>query len=76
MRGLQSKAFFQMRTEDKLLMANPGGPEPQRGWSAVGVESSSSLYRKGILKSKMTEDLRDARVCQVECHIQPHTLTL
>lgn len=75
MRGLQSKSFFQMRPEDKLLIAHPGGSEPQRGWSAVGAESSSSLYRKGLLKSKMIEDLRDARVCQIKCKIQPHALT-
>ncbi|KAL8726063.1 MAG: hypothetical protein Q9166_006942 [cf. Caloplaca sp. 2 TL-2023] len=50
-----------MQAEDKLAIAHPGGPEPQRGWSAVGKESSSALYKKGLLKSRMTEDLRDAR---------------
>ena len=75
MRELQSKSFFQMRTADKLLIAHPGGSEPQRGWSAVGAESSSSLYRKGLLKSKMIEDLRDARVCENKCKIHPHALT-
>ena len=75
MRRLQSKSFFQMRTEDKMSIAHPGGSEPQRGWSAVGAESSSSLYRKGLLKSKMTEDLKDARVCQIEYKTEPHALT-
>lgn len=69
LRELQNKTFFQMRAKDKLLIAHPGGPEPQRGWSAVGAESSSSLYRKGLLKSNLTEDLRDARVSQTEWSI-------
>lgn len=64
-----------MRAEDKLSIVHPGGPEPQRGWSAVGAESSSSLYRKGLLKSNMTEDLRDARVSEIEGGRQSHTLT-
>lgn len=51
-----------MRMEDKASIANPGGSAPQRGWSAVGAENSSTLYRKGLLKSRMTEDLKDARV--------------
>ncbi|KAL9602562.1 MAG: hypothetical protein Q9219_001706 [cf. Caloplaca sp. 3 TL-2023] len=56
-----SKAFFRLPAHEKLAIANPGGPEPQRGWSAVGSESSSSLYKKGMLKSELVEDLRDAR---------------
>ncbi len=45
-----------------MEIVHPGGSAPQRGWSAVGAENSSTLYRKGLLKSRMTEDLRDARV--------------
>ncbi|KAK3172572.1 hypothetical protein OEA41_005896 [Lepraria neglecta] len=53
--------FFQMKTEDKFSIAHQPGPDPQRGWSKVGAENSSTLYRKGLLKSQMAEDLRDAR---------------
>ena len=68
MKGLQNRSFFQMRTEEKLFTAHPGGPEPQRGWSAVGAESISSLYRKGLLKSNTIEDLRDASTfSRVDC---------
>ncbi|KAL8819800.1 MAG: hypothetical protein Q9223_001837 [Gallowayella weberi] len=56
-----SRKFFQMPADDKLAIAHPGGSEPQRGWSAVGRESSSALYRKGLLKSQITEELKDAR---------------
>ena len=75
MRGLQNRSFFQLRTEDKLLIAHPGGSEPQRGWSAVGAESTSCLYRKGFLKSSMMEDLKDARASQTTCSIQRYALT-
>ncbi|KAL8682572.1 MAG: hypothetical protein Q9186_001425 [Xanthomendoza sp. 1 TL-2023] len=56
-----SRKFFQIQADDKLAIAHPEGSEPQRGWSAVGKESSSALYRKGLLKSQMTEELKDAR---------------
>ena len=51
-----------MSAEDKAAIAHPGGSEPQRGWSAVGAENSSRLYRKGLLKSEIAEELKDARV--------------
>ena len=51
-----------MRDEHKQAIAHPGGSEPQRGYSGVGAESSAGLYRKGILQTQLTEDLRDSRV--------------
>ncbi|KAI4160349.1 MAG: hypothetical protein LQ342_005845 [Letrouitia transgressa] len=50
-----------MKDEAKVAIAHPGGSEPQRGWSAVGAENSATLYRRGLLKSRMVEDLKDAR---------------
>jgi isopenicillin N synthase-like dioxygenase len=59
---MQNKNFFSLQTEDKMSIAHNPGPKPQRGWSKVGAENSSTLYRKGLLGSEVTEDLRDARV--------------
>ncbi|KAL9125937.1 MAG: hypothetical protein Q9217_004932 [Psora testacea] len=56
-----NKAFFKLKGGDKAVIAHPGGSEPQRGWSAVGAENSSKLYRKGLLKSHITDELKDAR---------------
>ena len=60
--NLQNKSFFAMQAEHKLAIAHPGGPEPQRGYSGIGAESSAGLYRRGILKAQLMEDLRDSRV--------------
>ncbi|MCJ1231405.1 hypothetical protein MMC12_008082 [Toensbergia leucococca] len=57
----QNRLFFQMKTEEKLRIAHPPGPDPQRGFSSVGAENSSKLYRKGLLKCQTTEELSDAR---------------
>lgn len=51
-----------MGQDEKTRIAHPPGPDPQRGWSHVGAESSSGLYRKGFLQSKEKLDLKDARV--------------
>lgn len=51
-----------MQPADKVAIANIGGDQPQRGWSKVGAENTSTLYRKGLLKMKVTEGLKDARV--------------
>ena len=58
----QNKSFFALEEQHKLAIAHPGGSEPQRGFSSVGAESSAGLYRKGILKAQLTEDLHDSRV--------------
>ena len=58
----QNKLFFQMPAHDKSSIAHRPGPDPQRGWSKIGAENTSTLYRKGLLKSHVAEDLRDARV--------------
>ncbi len=67
---LQNKSFFAMREEHKQAIANPGGSDPQRGFSGLGAESSAGLYRKGILKAQLTEDLRDSRVSGAWCMTQ------
>lgn len=59
---MQSKAFFRLEARDKMSFAHMPGPEPQRGWSKMGAENSSTLYRKGLLGSEVAEDRRDARV--------------
>ena len=51
-----------MQTEEKIRILHRPGPDPQRGFSSVGSESSSKLYRKGVLKNETVEDLSDARV--------------
>ena len=56
-----------MPTEKKVHIAHRSGPDPQRGWSRVGEENSSKLYRKGILKIQDTEELSDARVRATTC---------
>ncbi|KAL9103486.1 MAG: hypothetical protein Q9163_001482 [Psora crenata] len=61
----QNKAFFKLSGKDKAAIAHPGGSQPQRGWSAVGAENSSKLYQKGLLKSQIAEELKDAR-CDLE----------
>ena len=64
-----------MQAQDKSSIAHRPGPDPQRGWSKVGAENSSTLYRKGLLKSQMAEDLRDARVSGKRLEHQSHALT-
>ncbi|KAJ5516408.1 hypothetical protein N7527_007968 [Penicillium freii] len=52
--------FFQMPQESKEGIANVAGPAPQRGWSHLGAESSSSLYSK-LIKGKISKGLSDSR---------------
>jgi hypothetical protein len=63
-----------MQTTEKLSIANQPGPHPQRGWSRVGAENSSNLYKKGFLKDNTTEELRDARVSQRELDCLPQSV--
>jgi hypothetical protein len=53
-----------MPAADKVAIAHQPGPSPQRGWSRVGAENSSKLYKKGFLNCQVTEELKDARVSQ------------
>lgn len=41
-------------------MLNPPGPRPQRGWSTLGAEKTSTLYGK-LMGHSVAEDLKDAR---------------
>ena len=62
---LQSRRFFRIPSQEKRSIAHPGGFEPQRGFSEVGTENSSTLYRKGLLGTEVTEKLSDARVREI-----------
>ncbi|RAK81169.1 isopenicillin N synthase family dioxygenase [Aspergillus fijiensis CBS 313.89] len=52
-----NERFFQLEAEQKLAIANPAGPTPQRGWSCVGAEKTSRLFSRGA----SSIDLTDAR---------------
>ena len=65
-----------MQTKDKVSLVNPPGPNPQRGWSRVGAENSSTLYQKGLLKSQMTEDLSDAKVSRRQFEYFQHNILM
>lgn len=47
-----------------MSVANVPGPNPQRGWSRIGDEKTSTLYRKGLLGQEVSANLKDARVCK------------
>jgi hypothetical protein len=68
----QIRNFFKLKNEEKESLANIPGPTPQRGWSRVGAENSSKLYRKGLLKVESDIEQRDARVRWRQSH---HILT-
>ncbi|KAL9031256.1 MAG: hypothetical protein Q9196_000694 [Gyalolechia fulgens] len=57
--------FFRIPAQEKRSIAHPGGSEPQRGFSKIGAENSSTLYRKGLLGAPATEELSDARVREI-----------
>ncbi|KAJ6103991.1 gibberellin 20-oxidase [Penicillium sp. IBT 18751x] len=52
-----NERFFEIEPEQKLAVANPPGPSPQRGWSCVGAEKTSRLFSRG----QASIDLTDAR---------------
>ncbi|KAG9241338.1 hypothetical protein BJ878DRAFT_466590 [Calycina marina] len=56
-----NNSFFKLPTKEKQKIANIPGPNPQRGWSHIGAENSATLYQKGLLKSEVKGDLKDAR---------------
>lgn len=55
---VQNEQFFSIGPHEKLAIAHPPGPSPQRGWSCVGAEKTSRLFSRG----KASIDLTDARV--------------
>jgi len=44
-----------------MEVANERTPEPQRGWSCVGAETTSKLRREG-LSTLISDDLTDEKV--------------
>ncbi|KAB2569573.1 Oxoglutarate/iron-dependent oxygenase [Lasiodiplodia theobromae] len=55
-----SKRFFDLPLEEKVKTLNPPGPNPQRGWSTLGAEKTSTLYGK-LMGHDVPDDLKDAR---------------
>ncbi|KAI0815550.1 putative gibberellin 20-oxidase [Xylaria sp. FL0064] len=56
-----SRLFFAIPIEERIVIQNVAGPNPQRGWSSVGAENSAKLYEKGFLRNTVAADLKDAR---------------
>ncbi|THC88580.1 hypothetical protein EYZ11_011971 [Aspergillus tanneri] len=54
------KRFYRLPDELKQKAAHPPGPNPQRGWSGIGVESTSKLY--GEQTERPSGKLKDAKV--------------
>jgi len=48
-----NKAFFDLPLKEKLAISNVEGPEPQRGYSAVGVEKTATLNVNGAVNLEM-----------------------
>lgn len=53
---MQSRKFFHKPHEVKAQVVNPPGPNPQRGWSGVGVETTSRLADDP--RSRMLKDTK------------------
>ncbi|BAE56576.1 unnamed protein product [Aspergillus oryzae RIB40] len=58
--SLLVKRFYRLPDELKQKAAHPPGPNPQRGWSGIGVESTSKLY--GEQTERPSGKLKDAKV--------------
>ncbi|RAH69292.1 isopenicillin N synthase family dioxygenase [Aspergillus aculeatinus CBS 121060] len=56
-----TRKFFALPSSEKVRLAHPAGPEPQRGWSCVGAERTSKLYRAGLGETNIDEERFDAR---------------
>lgn len=63
----QNKAFFDLPLQQKLAISNIEGPEPQRGYSAIGVEKTATLNIDGAVNLDMAshEGREDIKVCGV-----------
>lgn len=57
----QSRKFFELPEDAKREIEHQPGPNPQRGWSAVGAESTAKLFGDLVPgSSKIVE--KDAKV--------------
>lgn len=57
----QSQQFFALMSSVKSEIAHIPGPNPQRGYSCIGQEKTSTLYGRKM-GFEVPEDLTDARV--------------
>ncbi|KAJ3553498.1 hypothetical protein NPX13_g10876 [Xylaria arbuscula] len=53
--------FFSIPLEEKLKIANIAGPNPQRGFSIVGAEQTSTLWKENLKGRESWGALTDAR---------------
>lgn len=57
---LQTRKFFNLPLEDKMIAKHPPESTPNRGYSFVGQESVSSIsgYEKGLPQGKAVRDIK------------------
>ena len=71
----QAEKVFKLSAEDNASFANIADGSPQRGYSAVGVEKTASLF--GHLVGHPVDDkLTDARVSPLCERLAPHPLSI
>ena len=58
----QMKKFFSLSREAKEKIVHEPSPNPQRGWSRKGAETTSKL-RKDNLNGSTGDELTDEKVC-------------
>lgn len=59
----QGRLFFQMPEEIKMKIMHPPGPDPQRGWSRKGLETTSKLRKENAQSApKGKGELLDEKV--------------
>ncbi|KAI0151789.1 putative gibberellin 20-oxidase [Xylariaceae sp. FL1272] len=56
-----ARDFLSLSLNTKMKIANPPGPVPQRGYSAVGTEQTSRLFEGNLIGHKSWDGLRDVR---------------
>lgn len=57
----QSRKFFELPEDAKREIEHQPGPNPQRGWSAVGAESTAKLFGDLVPGSRKIVE-KDAKV--------------
>jgi hypothetical protein len=57
---MQTQHFFDLPRERQQEVAHAASNNPQRGWSAVGVEQTSGLYSRET--GRPVTELKDAKV--------------
>ena len=68
----QGRLFFQMSEEKKLKIMHPPSPDPQRGWSKKGLETTSKLRKENAERApKGKGELLDEKVGTVPQCQQP-----